>query len=138
MAREVGVPIVITLCGAPDWMKGLEAGRTDWRSIERFPLQEHYEDFTKLAVEVAKRYPDVQYFQIWNEFKGLWSNDKIDINGIPGQWRFEDYTELYNQVYDALKADNPKLKVGGLYLVVEGTGSNKGGWAAEKPIRQRQ
>ncbi len=54
---------------------------------------------------------------------------------------------MYNLVYDALKAVDRKIQVGGPYLVIEGTGSNKKGadsergdwsWATETPIRARQ
>jgi len=40
-------------------------------------------------------------------------------------------------VYDALKSVDPSINVGGPYLVIEGTGSNKGGWATERPITRR-
>lgn len=109
---------VITLCAAPDWMKGGEAGKTDWTHIEVAPIPEHYADFANLAATIAKRYPDVRYFQVWNEMKGLW---KADINN----WDYVGYTELYNRCYRALKEVNPQIQVGGPYLVIEGTGSDK-------------
>lgn len=131
LIRSMRATPVITLCGAPDWMKGGVAGQTDWQRLEVAPLREHYGDFAELARQVALRYPDVQYFQVWNEMKGLW---KPEINN----WDYVAYTELYNKVYDALKSVNPKIKVGGPYLVIEGTGSQRGDWATEPPIRVRQ
>lgn len=125
-----GIPI-ITLCGAPDWMKGGQAGQTDWSKLEVAPLPAHDADFAALAAQVARRYPDVLHFQVWNEMKGLWDPE---INN----WNYVAYTDLYNHVYDALKAINPRIQVGGPYLVIEGTGSNRGGWATETPIRARQ
>lgn len=126
-----GTP-VITLCGAPDWMKGGQPGKTDWMQLEKAPLPEHYQDFANLAAQVARRYPDVLYFQVWNEMKGLW-------NSKTNNWDSEGYTRLYNLCYDALKAVNPAIKVGGPYLVIEGTGSEKGeDWSTQKPIRARQ
>lgn len=122
---------VITLCAAPDWMKGGQAGKTDWSKIEVAPLPEHYGDFAALAAQVARRYPDVLHFQVWNEFKGLW-------DAAHNNWDYVHYTELYNKVYDALKVVNPKIQVGGPYLVIEGTGSKTGGWETEAPIRARQ
>src|SRR5581483_1075781 len=44
-----GAVPVITLCCAPDWMKGGKAGQTDWSRIEVAPQQEHYDDFARLA-----------------------------------------------------------------------------------------
>jgi hypothetical protein len=131
MMRSLGGTPVITLCAAPDWMKGGKPGETDWSKIEVAPRPEHYADFAKLAARVARRYPHVKQFQVWNEMKGFW---KASINN----WDYEGYTRLYNLVYDALKAVNRDIWVGGPYLVIEGTGSNKGGWAAEPPIRERQ
>lgn len=130
--RDSGGEPVITLCGAPDWMKGGETGQTDWSKLENAPLPAHYGDFANLAAQVARRYPDVRYFQVWNEMKGFW-NPKIN------NWDYEGYTRLYNLVFDALKAVNPQIKVGGPYLVIEGTGSLKNDdWSTQKPIRARQ
>nr|CAA9277572.1 GH39 [uncultured Armatimonadetes bacterium] len=126
-----GAVPVITLCAAPDWMKGGAPNRTDWSKIETAPLPEHYKDFADLAAAVARRYPDVKHFQVWNEFKGFW---KASANN----WDYEAYTRLYNLCYDALKRVNSAIRVGGPYLVVEGTGSGRGDWSTEKPIRARQ
>ncbi|MFG0248108.1 MAG: hypothetical protein ACF8OB_04405 [Phycisphaeraceae bacterium JB051] len=111
--KRFDAPLVMTLCTAPGWMK--RHGKT-W-SMEDRPSAEHFDDYAKLCVEVAKRYPQVRHFQVWNEFKGFWSVEK-------NAWDVELYTEFYNKVYSALKAHDPTLKVGGFYLVVSGTGSN--------------
>lgn len=132
MVRSVpGTVPVITLCAAPDWMKGGKPGETDWSRIEAAPLPERYADFARLAATVARRYPSVKYFQVWNEFKGFW-------NAPANNWHFVNYTRLYNEVYAALKAVRRTIQVGGPYLVVEGTGSNRGDWSTETPIRARQ
>ena len=34
MMRRTGARMVITLCCAPDWMKGGEPGETDWSNLE--------------------------------------------------------------------------------------------------------
>ncbi|MGV9992397.1 GH39 family glycosyl hydrolase [Streptomyces sp. NPDC003374] len=110
-----GVP-VITLCCAPDWMKGGRAGadNTDWsqEALETAPTRAHYKDYAALAATVARRYPDVRHFLVWNEFKGFWNNAR-------GRWDHEGYTELYNLVYKALKQVDPKIMVGGPYLVMD-------------------
>ena len=109
--RTGGIP-VITLCCAPDWMKGGTPGRTDWSRLESAPDPAHYADFAALAAIVARRYPDVRHFVVWNEFKGFW-DDRA------GRWDYEGYTRLYNLVYRAVKAADPRAEVGGPYLVMD-------------------
>ncbi|MFE6285084.1 xylan 1,4-beta-xylosidase [Streptomyces sp. NPDC057877] len=115
-ARASGGTPVITLCCAPDWMKGGEpgAGRTDWSraALETAPEPGHYADFADLAATVARRYPDVRHFVVWNEFKGFW-------NDAEGRWDHEGYTRLYNLVHRALKEVDPDIMVGGPYLVMD-------------------
>jgi hypothetical protein len=103
-----GVP-VITLCCAPDWMKGGEPGETDWERLTEAPLREHFDDFAELAATVARRYPDVRHFMVWNEFKGFFDDER-------NRWDAEAYTDLYNAVYDTLKDVDPDIEVGGPYL----------------------
>lgn len=106
-----GIP-VITLCCAPDWMKGGKPGETDWTRLHVAPRPEHYRDFAQLAVAVARRYPQVRHFLVWNEMKGFWDNNL-------NRWDYEAYTNLYNTVYDALKKAVPGVAVGGPYVVVD-------------------
>ncbi|MDH6448831.1 MULTISPECIES: xylan 1,4-beta-xylosidase [unclassified Streptomyces] len=114
--RASGSTPIVTLCCAPDWMKGGEAGvgNTDWSkaSLETAPEPAHFKDYAALAATVAKRYPDVRHFIVWNEFKGFWNDAKA-------RWDYEGYTQLYNLVYKALKKVNPKIMVGGPYLVMD-------------------
>ncbi|MFE9444316.1 xylan 1,4-beta-xylosidase [Streptomyces sp. NPDC006602] len=134
MRASGGTP-VITLCCAPDWMKGGKAGvdNTDWSqsALETAPDREHYQDFADLAATVAKRYPDVRHFIVWNEFKGFW-------NDAEARWDHEGYTEFYNLVYQALKKVDQDIMVGGPYLVMdsldprshEASATFKGPWGA--------
>jgi hypothetical protein len=110
--RRSGAIPVITLCCAPDWMKGGKSGATDWARIEAAPLRQHFDDFAALSAEVAKRYADVDYFLVWNELKGFFDNAQ-------NRWQYEAYTELYNKVYDAVKRVRPTAKIGGPYVVVD-------------------
>ncbi|MET8157593.1 xylan 1,4-beta-xylosidase [Sphaerisporangium sp. NPDC005289] len=103
---------VLTLCCAPDWMKGGSEGRTNWSKIEMAPERDHFEDYAQLAATVARRYPTVTHYMVWNEFKGFWDDAHND-------WDVEAYTDLYNRVYDALKAVNPKIQVGGPYIPID-------------------
>ncbi len=112
LIRATGGTPVLTLCCAPDWMKGGRPGETDWSRLEKAPAPQHYGDFAALAAAAARRYPDVRYFQVWNELKGFW-------NEARNRWDYEGYTQLYNAVYDALKAVDPGLQVGGPYVVLE-------------------
>ncbi|MFE0513057.1 hypothetical protein, partial [Streptomyces sp. NPDC058964] len=114
--RRSGATPVITLCCSPDWMKGGRAGvgNTDWSqaALETAPTPDHFQDFADLAATVAKRYPDVRHFIVWNEFKGFWNNAE-------GRWDYEGYTQLYNLVYKALKKVDKDIMVGGPYLVMD-------------------
>ncbi|MFE2429952.1 xylan 1,4-beta-xylosidase [Streptomyces sp. NPDC059373] len=134
LIRSTGGTPVITLCCAPDWMKGGQAGQTDWSTLEAAPTPDHFDDFAALAAKVAERYPDVRHFMVWNEFKGFW-NDGLK------RWDYEGYTRLYNLVYQAIKKVNPDDMVGGPYVVMDsfppGDGGNgdastsvKGDWGA--------
>ncbi len=112
LIQSTGGTPVITLCCAPDWMKGGRAGETDWTRLHVAPSPEHYGDFAQLAVAVARRYPDVRHFLVWNEMKGFWDNAR-------NRWDYEAYTNLYNIVYDALRAAVPGVAVGGPYVVID-------------------
>jgi hypothetical protein len=111
MARSKALP-VLTLCCAPDWMKGGDEGRTAWERLEVAPDRDHFDDFAQLAATVARRYPTVKHFMVWNEFKGFWSDSG-------NQWDAEAYTELYNKVYQALKAVDEDIQVGGPYVPID-------------------
>ncbi|MFC5832692.1 xylan 1,4-beta-xylosidase, partial [Nonomuraea insulae] len=112
---------VITLCCAPDWMKGGPEGPTEesaWgEHLEDAPYPQHFDDFAKLSAAVASRYKDVKYFMVWNEFKGFWKD-----HAKPADYK--GYTTMYNKVYDAVKKVRPDAQVGGPYI---GFDSNKGG-----------
>lgn len=108
LIRATGGQTVLTACCAPDWMKGGQAGRTDWSTIERAPLPEHYGAYADLVASAVQRYPQVRAVLVWNEFKGFFD---------PGtnRWNYEAYTALYNEVYRAVKAVRPDVEVGGPY-----------------------
>ncbi|GAA3815555.1 hypothetical protein GCM10022226_40360 [Sphaerisporangium flaviroseum] len=119
--KKSGSTQVITLCCAPDWMKGGPEGPTKdsaWdEHLEDAPYPEHFGDFAKLSAAVATRYKDVEYFMVWNELKGFWKDHSKPAD-------YKGYTELYNMVYDAVKAVRPDVKIGGPYL---GFDSNRTG-----------
>jgi len=112
LIRRTGVQPVITLCCSPDWMKGGAAGTTDWSKIAVAPTADHFDDFAAMAATIARRYPDVKYYQVWNELKGFWDTSR-------NRWNIEAYTVLYNKVYAALKAVDPSIKVGGPYVTMD-------------------
>ncbi|WP_428837700.1 GH39 family glycosyl hydrolase [Streptomyces olivaceiscleroticus] len=112
LMRSTGGTPVLTLCCSPDWMKGGKAGKTDWGELEKAPDADHYEDFAKLAGKIAKRYPEVRHFIVWNEFKGFFDEDR-------NRWDYEGYTRLYNLVYEELKKVDPAIQVGGPYVVMD-------------------
>lgn len=118
LITESGGTPVITLCCAPDWMKGGKAGETDWDELETAPRPEHYADFAKLAGKVAARYPDVRHFQVWNEFKGFFDDER-------GRWDYEAYTRLYNLVYAEVKRVREDSLIGGPYVVMDSVADPK-------------
>lgn len=101
--EESGGTPVITLCTAPGWMK--PSGDT-WEMNEA-PEPQFYDEYAQLSAEVAEHFPDVKYFQVWNEFKGFWNGSELDYTG---------YTDFYNQVYDAVKQVRPDAQIGGPYV----------------------
>jgi hypothetical protein len=113
LTEQTGQRTMLTLCCAPDWMKGGDEGETDWDELEDNPDPEFFGDFAKLAAEAVKRYPQVERVMVWNELKGFWADDKK-------RWDYEGYTELYNQVYRAVKDVRPDVQVGGPYVVLIG------------------
>jgi hypothetical protein len=112
LIHSTGGTPVLTLCCAPDWMKGGTAGATDWSKLDIAPTADHFQDFAALAKTVAQRYPDVLHYQVWSELKGFW-------NAGLNRWDYEGYTAFYNLVYDALKSVNPNIQVGGPYVVLD-------------------
>lgn len=112
LIRSTGGIPVLTLCCAPDWMKGGAAGTTDWTKLDIAPTPDHFQDFAALAKTVAQRYPGVLHYQVWSELKGFY-NDRLN------RWDYEGYTNFYNLVYDALKSVNPNIQVGGPYVVLD-------------------
>jgi hypothetical protein len=90
--------LMISLCCAPDWMK-------TGSDINTAPNPQNFADFAELSKQVAKRYPDVKYFQVWNELKGFDNTSH--------------YIQLYNDVYDAIKSVRTDAIVGGPYDGIE-------------------
>ncbi len=111
LMRDIGTPMSITFCQAPGWMKGTD----DW-DMEQEVLDEYVSDFADLCQRVAERYPDVNYFQVWNELKGYWSSSL-------NNWDYQRYTEMYNAVYEAVKSVRPDALIGGPYIVIQGDGA---------------
>jgi hypothetical protein len=112
LISSTGGKATLTLCCAPDWMKGGRPGTTNWSKLEEAPSPGHYEDFARLAAAAVKRYPQVKHVMVWNEFKGFYDNKA-------NRWNAAAYTRLYNDVYDAVKKARPGIKVGGPYMPID-------------------
>lgn len=112
LIRATGGTPVLTLAGAPDWMKGGAAGTTDWSRIEAAPLPRFYDDFARLCAKAVARYPDVRVVQVWNEFKGFY-------DPATNTWDAAGYTRLYDLVRAAVKAVRPDIAVGGPYIPLD-------------------
>lgn len=111
LTEETGGKAMLTLCCAPDWMKGGRPGATDWTTLEDDVRPEHFRDYAALSAEAVKRYPQVDRVLVWNELKGFY-------NAEENRWDYEGYTALYNEVYKAVKAVRPDVQVGGPYVVM--------------------
>jgi hypothetical protein len=112
---------MISLASAPGWMK-VGGSSQEW-NLNAAVDPSHFHDFASLAADVAERYdgahtgtngkllPKVDYFDVWNEMKGFW-------NGQDNTWDYKSYTEMYNDVYRAIKAVRPDALIGGPYAPV--------------------
>ncbi|MEJ2864279.1 hypothetical protein [Actinomycetospora flava] len=107
-----GGTTVLTLAGAPDWMKGGAPGATDWAEIETAPEPEHFDDFARLSADAVARYPQVAAVQVWNEFKGFH-------DAATNTWDAAAYTDLYNRIHRAVKQVRPDVLVGGPYVPLD-------------------
>lgn len=104
--RLLGTP-VLTLCCAPGWMTAAGTTTDTEPDYSAAPTSAHYSDFATLATQIAQRYTDILYYQVWNEIRGF-------------NWNITEYTTFYNAVYSALKAVNSNIQVGGPYINVMG------------------
>ncbi|HEY0813365.1 MAG TPA: hypothetical protein VGE11_08770 [Pseudonocardia sp.] len=111
LVKDTGGKAMLTLCCSPDWMKGGPNGATDWDKLEKAPDPAHFQDFAKLAAAAVQRYPQVQRVLVWNELKGFYNDDQ-------NRWDYEGYTQLYNAVFQAIKAVRPDVQIGGPYAVI--------------------
>ncbi len=111
LVKDTGGKAMLTLCCSPDWMKGGPDGATDWDKLEKAPVPEHFQDFANLAAAAVQRYPQVGRVLVWNELKGFYNDDQ-------NRWDYEGYTQLYNDVYKAIKAVRPDVQIGGPYAVI--------------------
>lgn len=113
LMRSMHAIPIITLCSAPGWMNTTgddspkQTSPNHWADAR--VTDEHVNDYAELCKQTALRYPDVKYFQVWNEFKGYWSKEK-------NNWDYERYTNFYNAVYDAVKSVRPDALLGGPYF----------------------
>lgn len=95
-----GVP-VITLIGVPAWMRPGTATFFDP------PAPQYYQAFATLCAYVARSFPQVKYFVVWNEMKGFLVSGNT--------YNYVGYTQMYNDVYRAIKSVRPTAMVGGPY-----------------------
>eukprot|EP00040_Diaphanoeca_grandis_P010930 m.56008 g.56008 ORF g.56008 m.56008 type:complete len:406 (-) comp22168_c0_seq2:135-1352(-) len=133
-ASTVDGRMVLRLFNAPAWMCNTS------KPIGNAPLlPEYYDVFAQFCATIAKRYPDVTHYEVWNELNGFISNYSWShLDGM--QADAMGYTSLFMKVSTAIKAVNPQAKVGGPYLPVSAgqlppgrTGEVSGPWGAINP-----
>ncbi|SDF07794.1 GH39 family glycosyl hydrolase [Pseudonocardia oroxyli] len=111
LVQDAGAKTILTACCAPDWMKGGQAGQTDWDQLEKAPDPDQFQAYADLVAQTVQRYPQIEKVQVWNELKGFFHPEW-------NRWDYEGYTDLYNRVYTAVKAVRPDVQVGGPYPVM--------------------
>lgn len=111
-----GIPVV-SLVGAPAWMRGSPATNSNDTFFQP-PSPAHYQDFADLCAHIAETFPTVKYFVVWNELKGFF---------VKNMWDYQDYTTMYNYVYLAIKHVRPDALVGGPYAPLSSYSSPKDG-----------
>ena len=105
--RTRGIQPVVTLVGVPRWANGNRASQYAPKSGR---------EFSAFAAAVAKRYPFVRYYTIWNEPNlQRWLQP-----ALPGTY----VRRLLNPAYRAIHSVNPRARVAG---GVTGPRSNRGG-----------
>lgn len=117
MIESSGNTPVISLVGAPPWM------RPGTRTFFTAPAPQYYQAFATLCAFVAKSFPEVKYFVVWNELKGFWDPET-------NTWNIAGYTEMYNDVYKAIKKVRPTAQVGGPYVSMTALPSKVGSLSA--------
>lgn len=112
LMRSMHATMILTFCSAPGWMNTTGEDVPHLVSPNHWAdarvKDEHVNDYAELCKQVALRYRDVKYFQVWNEFKGYY--DTITKNRD-----YVRYTNFYNAVWDAVKSVRPDALLGGPY-----------------------
>merc|ERR1711924_351662 len=88
------------------------------KAVGVWPLSgDHYDDFAQFCGRVARRYPDVMHYEVWNELDGFVGNYSWNqLDGMTAD--YERYTELFIKVSQSVRAANPRAKVGGPYAPI--------------------
>lgn len=108
ITSEGDVP-VITLVSAPNWMKTASSATSGLFNTP--PTPEHYQDFAGLCAHIAQSFSQVKYFVVWSEVRGFFKR-------ATQSWDYQDYTTMYNDVYEAIKKVRPDARVGGPYAAM--------------------
>jgi hypothetical protein len=115
--------LMIQLYGIPGWQGGLAIG-DNYKSTAPDTLA-HEDNFAAACARIALRYngtggqPNVEYFAVWNEMKGM---DSYTVA------MRQKYIRIYNKVWNAIKAVRPLAQIGGPYskFISQETGMTPG------------
>lgn len=116
--------IVLTACCSPRNFVDPKFGDTDW--FLKPPTRANYGNYAELVAATVQRYPQIEFIQVWNEMKGM-----------NGPNRAQDYTDLYNAIWNAVKypkvvngvvvrPGRPDVKIGGPYVIMQTDGYKQG------------
>jgi len=84
LMRKTGATPVITLCCAPDWMKGGAAGADRLEPYRGAPTRAQFPAFAQLSAEWQSAIQTSSTFQVWNELKGFY-------DASHNRWDYEAY-----------------------------------------------
>jgi hypothetical protein len=112
MITTAGGTPVITLVQAPGWMNDGTGDPNNLSAFSQPPSPSHYQDFARLCARIADAYyPQVKYFTVWSEMRGFYNQNTHSIDAA-------NYTTMYLDVYNAIKAAHPDDMVGGPYATM--------------------
>jgi hypothetical protein len=110
-ARDLGLNVIATILSNPEWASMRSADGEHWYS--NGPVDpDHYDDFARFIADMARRYPWITHYELYNE------PDNANMMGAESPlagpyWGLygKEYADMLKVVYPALKEANPEAKL---------------------------